>query len=73
MLEFSENNIDNYNPMGYNNKCKGEAKAASERRKTVARKKKNGNQNKTVEILVLITAILNLIKVLVDIIGKLLE
>lgn len=41
--------------------------------KTMARKKKNGNQNKTVEILVLITAVLNLIKVLVDIIGKLLE
>jgi hypothetical protein len=39
----------------------------------MARKKKNGNQNKTVEILVLITAVLNLIKVLVDIIGKLLE
>ena len=39
----------------------------------MARKKKNGNQNKTLEILVLITAVLNLIKALVDIIGKFLE
>lgn len=39
----------------------------------MARKKKNGNQNKSLEILVLITAILNLIKALVDIIGKFLE
>ena len=73
ILEFSENTIDIYTPIGYNNKYKEEVQTTSERRKTMARKKKNGNQNKSLEILVLITAILNLIKALVDIIGKFLE
>lgn len=35
--------------------------------------KKNGDQNKALQILVLITAILNLIKALIEIISKLLE
>lgn len=39
----------------------------------MARQTKNGNQNKSLETIVLITAILNLIKALTDIIGKLLE
>lgn len=39
----------------------------------MARQKKNGNQNATLQAIVLATAILNLIKAIVDIIGKLLE
>lgn len=39
----------------------------------MARPKKKGDQDKTLKILVLVTAILNLIKSLVDIINKLLE
>lgn len=39
----------------------------------MARQKKNGKQNKTLETLVLITAVLNLIKAIVDLIGKFLE
>ena len=39
----------------------------------MARQKKNGNQNKTLQTLVLVTAILNLIKAIVDLIGKFLE
>lgn len=39
----------------------------------MARQKKNGNQNTALQAIVLATAILNLIKAIVDIIGKLLE
>lgn len=39
----------------------------------MAGKKKNGNQEKTVKSLLLITAILNLIKSLIDLVKKLLE
>lgn len=39
----------------------------------MSRKKKNGNQKDPTKVLILITAILNLIKALVDLIGKLLE
>lgn len=38
---------------------------------TMARKKKNGNKDKTLQIIVLITAILNLVKSLVDLIDRL--
>lgn len=37
------------------------------------KKKKNGNQEEVVKIIVLVTAILNLIKVVVEIINRLLE
>ena len=40
---------------------------------TMARQKKKGDQDKTLKILVMVTAILNLIRSLVDIINKLLE
>ena len=36
-------------------------------------KKKNGDQDKTLKILVLVTAILNLIRALTDLISKFLE
>lgn len=39
----------------------------------MARQKKNGNQNTALHRIVLATAILNLVKAIVDIIGKLLE
>lgn len=39
----------------------------------MARQKKNGNQDKSVKTLVLVTTILNLIKSLIDLINKLLE
>lgn len=39
----------------------------------MARQKKKGDQDKTLKTLVLVTAILNLIRSLVDIINKLLE
>ena len=39
----------------------------------MARKKKNGNKDKTLQILVLVTAILNLVKSLIDLISKLTE
>ena len=39
----------------------------------MAKKKKNGNQDKTLQIIVLVTAILNLIRAVFDIIEKLLE
>ena len=39
----------------------------------MARQKKNGNQDKTLKNLVLVTTILNLIKSLIDLINKLLE
>lgn len=39
----------------------------------MARKKKKGDQDKTLKIIVMVTAILNLIRSLVDIITKLLE
>lgn len=39
----------------------------------MAGNKKKGDQNKTTQILVLVTAILNLIRAVVDMIGKLLE
>lgn len=39
----------------------------------MARKKKNGNKDKTLQIIVLITAILNLVKALIDLIGRLTE
>ena len=39
----------------------------------MSKKKKNGNQDKTLKILILITAILNLIKSAVDLIQKFLE
>lgn len=37
----------------------------------MARKKKNGNKDKTLQIIVLITAILNLVKSVVDLIDRL--
>ena len=37
----------------------------------MARKKKNGNQNTTLQIIVLVTAILNLIRAVVDLIDNL--
>ena len=39
----------------------------------MARQKKKGDQDKTVKTFILITAILNLIKSLIDLINKLLE
>ena len=39
----------------------------------MARKKKKGDQDKTLKTLVLVTTILNLIKSLIDLINKLLE
>lgn len=39
----------------------------------MSKRKKNGNHNKTVEIVVMVTAILNLIKSLTDLIQKFLE
>ncbi len=39
----------------------------------MAKKKKKGNQDKTLQIIVLVTAILNLIRAVFDIIEKLLE
>lgn len=39
----------------------------------MARKKKNGNKDKTLQIIVLVTAILNLVKSLIDLISKLTE
>lgn len=39
----------------------------------MARKKKNGNQNKALETIVLITAILNLIEALAEVLGKYLK
>lgn len=39
----------------------------------MSKKKKNGNRNKTLEIVVLVTAILNLIKSVTDLIQKFLE
>lgn len=39
----------------------------------MARKKKNGNENNTLQIIVLITAILNLVRTLIELIGKLTE
>ena len=39
----------------------------------MARRKKKGDQDKTLKTLVLITALLNLIKSLIDLINKLLE
>ena len=41
--------------------------------KPMAGKKKNGNQDKALHTIVLITAILNLIRALVDIVERLLE
>lgn len=39
----------------------------------MARKKKNGNKDKALQAIVLITAILNLVKALIDLIGRLTE
>ena len=39
----------------------------------MARKKKKGDQSKTLKTLAMVTAILNLIKSLIDLINKLLE
>ena len=39
----------------------------------MAKKKKKGNQDKTLQIIVLVTAILNLIRAVFDILEKLLE
>ena len=39
----------------------------------MSRKKKNGDHDKTVKIIVMVTAILNLVKSLIDLIGKLTE
>jgi len=39
----------------------------------MARKKKNGNKDKTLQIIVLVTAILNLVQSLIDLISKLTE
>lgn len=39
----------------------------------MSRKKKNGNQDKPITAIVLITAILNLVKALIDLISKLTE
>lgn len=61
--------LDFYTPMWYN------IYNEKERRKTVSKKKpkKNGNQEKTLKILILITAILNLIKSVVDLIQRFTE
>ena len=48
-----------------NKKERGKAMA---RKKVKSPKKKSGNQDKTVKIIILITAILNLIKALIDLI-----
>lgn len=39
----------------------------------MARQKKKGDQDKTVKSLILVTAILNLIKSLIDLVNKLIE
>ncbi len=39
----------------------------------MSKQKKNGNQNKTLEIVVLVTAILNLTKSIFDLVQKFLE
>ena len=39
----------------------------------MAKKKKSGNKDKTLQIIVFATAILNLVKSLIDLIGKLTE
>lgn len=39
----------------------------------MARKKKNGDKDKTLQAIVFITAVLNLVKALIDLIGKLTE
>lgn len=39
----------------------------------MARKKKKGDQNKALQTVVLVTAILNLIRAVADLIGRLLE
>lgn len=39
----------------------------------MAKKKKKGNQDKTLQTLVLVTAILNLIRAVIDLIERLLE
>ena len=39
----------------------------------MARKKKKGDQDKTLKTLILVTTILNLVKSLIDLINKLLE
>lgn len=39
----------------------------------MSKKKKNGNRDKTLQIIVLVTAILNLIKSITDLIQKFLE
>ena len=39
----------------------------------MAGKKKNGNQDKAVKTIILVTAILNLVKALIDLISKLTE
>ncbi len=39
----------------------------------MAKKKKNGNKDKTLQIIVLVTAVLNLIQAIVDLINKLLD
>lgn len=39
----------------------------------MSKKKKNGNQEKTLKIIVLVTALLNLIRAIVDLIQKFLE
>lgn len=44
-----------------------------EGKKKAMAKQKKGNQDKTVKIIVLVTAILNLIRALVDLIAKLTE
>lgn len=44
-----------------------------ERRKAMSKKKKSGNQDQTLKIIILITAIFNLIKSIFDLIHELLE
>lgn len=39
----------------------------------MSRKQKNGNQDKSLQAIVLVTAILNLVKSLIDLISKLIE
>lgn len=39
----------------------------------MGRKKKNGDKDKTLQAIVFITAVLNLVKALIDLIGKLTE
>lgn len=39
----------------------------------MARRKENGNQNKAIQAIVLVTAILNLIKAIADLIGRMLD